>query len=145
MKHSNRKLRQMLRRKQRRKRRFYRGKGRHSRIPIRRTKRQENQHLFAVPVLIPDDFLFRKIINPLTRRRKKKTAEQQGTVLLKRKKQRSRKLTAGSSLIGESRRRRKEQRLIPRVRRILVRNRKFVRQRKRQKKQPKSWMMQKKI
>ena len=145
MKHSNRKLRQNLRRKQRRKRRFYRGKGRHPSIPIRRTKRQENQHLFAVPALILDDSLFRRRSSPLTEQRKQKAAEQQSIVLIAQEKQRSRKLTAHSSLIGESRQRRKEQRLIPRVRQIRVRNRELARQRKRQKKQPKSWMMQKKI
>ena len=96
-------------------------------------------------MLIPDDSLFGKRSNPLTGQRKKKAAEQQSIVLIAQEKQSSRKLTAGSSLIGESRQRRKEQRLIPRVRQILVRNRKFAKQRKRQKKQPKSWMMQKKI
>lgn len=135
----------MLRRKQYRKGRFYRRKGRHSSNPIRRTKRQENQHLFAVPALILDDSLFRRRSSPLTGQRKKKAAEQQSIALLTREKKSSRKLTARSSLIGESRRKRKEQRLIPRVRRILVRNRKFARQRKRQKKQPKSWITQKKI
>ena len=145
MKHLNRKLRQMLRTKQRRKRKFYRRKGRYSSNPIRRAKQQEKEHLFAVPVLIPDDFLFGRRSNPLTEQRKQKAAEQQSIVLIAQEKQRSRKLTAHSSLNGRSRQRRKEQRLIPRVRQILVRNRKFARQRKRQKKQPKSWMTQKKI